>query len=544
MMIDDEISQSRLQILWSTLLPQNTADNGQNIMLLEQLRTVCILRGPSLIVGTVFAWAATALLFWLGYAKAVWISAILFTLVMIASRNVQTKLAEYDALYDDGGHYLNKLYWYIVVSSAIGALCWPIMISDFWMIDTPQFDTFALGLTIAFMAIGTLSYACLPAAASAYIVILATFGLAVPTYMGGKVPWYTLIAVIVYALILLRTTRTQWSLTRKSIGEAQHFAETQKQYYHDKQQRLDDVQQERAKTILERSEAGAQNELRKAQEMSVLAAEFESSVHATIDALSIAVNSVGESSQQLAGIGTQTRERTDAMSEMARNMSNSIQSVAAASRQLNESADAISAQVSDQVRASDTARRISRAGSEAIANLASEAEKVSGIAVIIQGVAAQTNLLALNASIEAARAGEAGSGFAVVANEVKSLASQTHGAIGSVTETIAKIQSRMSETAGTVGSVVDQIAEVQNGASHIAAAINQQQHATRDIGANAESAAADAMHVFDFSRDVNNAAVQVGEVADEMQQIMADLQNRAANLREASSEFLMRLRTA
>jgi methyl-accepting chemotaxis protein len=175
-------------------------------------------------------------------------------------------------------------------------------------------------------------------------------------------------------------------------------------------------------------------------------------------------------------------------------------------------------------------------------NLAIEAEKVGQIAELMQNVAGKTNVLALNATIKAARAGEAGAGFAVVAHEVKSLATQTRGAIDSVTETISAIRQQMGQTAQAVGLIVDTIAEVQGGASHIDTAIDQQQDDTRHIGSSANSAATDATNVLDYSREVNSAAIEVGEVADEMQQIMTDLQDRAANLREASGECLVRLR--
>jgi methyl-accepting chemotaxis protein len=100
----------------------------------------------------------------------------------------------------------------------------------------------------------------------------------------------------------------------------------------------------------------------------------------------------------------------------------------------------------------------------------------------------------------------------------------------------------MGQTAQAVGLIVDTIAEVQGGASHIATAIDQQQDAIRHIGSSANSAATDAINVLDYSREVNSAAIEVGEAADEMQQIVTDLQDRAANLREASGEFLVRLR--
>ena len=191
------------------------------------------------------------------------------------------------------------------------------------------------------------------------------------------------------------------------------------------------------------------------------------------------------------------------MTAMASGMSEAIQAVAAAARQLEASSQAISMQVSEQVSASHAATQISRDGSSAIVTLAKDAEKVSEIAVMIQGVAGKTNLLALNATIEAARAGEAGRGFAVVAQEVKSLANQTHGAIGSVTDTVSAIRSQMQDAAATVGSVVEKMDHVQRGAGNIAAAISQQQAATRDITSNAEHAAQDAEEVSHYSDEVN-----------------------------------------
>ena len=330
----------------------------------------------------------------------------------------------------------------------------------------------------------------------------------------------------------------------QSIDTAHAFAAQQKSFFDTEQTRLQTIDDARNSASSARSEERAQSEATRKADMARLASEFESSIHAIVDAMGVAMRAVGESSQQLASIGLQTRERTDAMADMAKNMSDAIHSVAAATRQLGDSADAISAQVHEQVEISHAATLSSKAGSTAITALSTQAEQVGEIAVMIHSVAGQTNLLALNATIEAARAGEAGRGFAVVAQEVKSLANQTHDAIGSVTQTVAKIRSQMVVAAHTVGTVAEQIGQVQNGTGHIAAAVTQQQAATRDITVHAENAASDAEHVFAFSREVNEAAVQVGEVADEMQLVMADLEARAVSLREASQEFLGQLRVA
>jgi len=357
-------------------------------------------------------------------------------------------------------------------------------------------------------------------------------------------PWFFFVGIALFGVSLHRIAMMQWRSFMQSLDDAQNFAREQKRFFAAEQERLEALEAERRNTSAARQEERVRADQDQRQAMTALASEFEHSVHAIIDVMESAVRAVGGSSQQLAAIGTQTRERTDAMADMASNMSGAIQMVAAAARQLSESSDAISHQVHDQVSASEAATKSSKQGSGVMAHLAGEAEKVGAIAAMIQDVAGKTNLLALNATIEAARAGDAGRGFAVVAQEVKSLANQTHGAIGSVTTTVTTIKDQMDNAARMVGSVAHKMSQVQQGANNIAVAITQQQAATRDISGHAHHAAQDAEHVREFSKEVNVAAVQVGEVADEMQLVMGDLESRAGALREASRNFLDRLRAA
>ncbi len=295
------------------------------------------------------------------------------------------------------------------------------------------------------------------------------------------------------------------------------------------------------------NEAAAQREAAEADRVRMmrdLAGRFEQGMQGVIAGVGGRAEDMGRSAGDLAKVAERGRGLAEAVANRAEQASVNVQTVASATQELAASIREISSQVQRSVTVSSRATHETQRTSELVHGLSSAAEKIGNIVQLIQAIASQTNLLALNATIEAARAGDAGKGFAIVASEVKNLASQTAQATEQIASQIATIQNATGETVTAISqfdATVREIAEISNA---IAAAVEQQGAATGEIARNVEEAASGTTAVSREIVDVRAVAGETDAGAEAALAVAAALQEQAVSLESNVADFLKTIRTA
>ena len=188
------------------------------------------------------------------------------------------------------------------------------------------------------------------------------------------------------------------------------------------------------------------------QETSELTLQVEQGVNDASAVSRQALQSVSQQKQEIASVATAATEMAHTSQEMAASAQRASEFADKAQIQSSEGSEIV-AQATQGMQA--LSKQVIDA-SKVVKQLRTRSEQIGEVLSVIRDIAEQTNLLALNAAIEAARAGEQGRGFAVVADEVRTLASRTQDSTANIQEIIQTLQQNANEAEQVMESGVEQ----------------------------------------------------------------------------------------
>ncbi len=220
---------------------------------------------------------------------------------------------------------------------------------------------------------------------------------------------------------------------------------------------------------------------------------------------------INQQKQELEMVATAVNEMTAAIQEVAQNTGSAAQAAQDAANMSQKGALTIT----DAIGIIDSLDANVSTASSSIAKLKIDSENIGGVLEVIRSIAEQTNLLALNAAIEAARAGEQGRGFAVVADEVRTLASRSHDATQEIQEMIEKLQQG-------VATAVANMAEVSTRAEEGVAQVEESAEALAEISGSVSI--------------INDMNTQIAAATEEQNSVAEEVSRNIVQINQLSGE--------
>ncbi|WP_421268745.1 methyl-accepting chemotaxis protein [Aeromonas veronii] len=286
--------------------------------------------------------------------------------------------------------------------------------------------------------------------------------------------------------------------------------------------------------------------------------EMQSNLRMLVNEVSGSVVQLGAAAEEISAVAQQSANNMGAqqheLNQLATAMNEMQATVQEVARNTNDAASAATSASNTAAQGSETVNdsigRIEKVATAieetalVIRQLGDDSRNIGMVLEVIQGIAEQTNLLALNAAIEAARAGEQGRGFAVVADEVRTLAKRTQDSTSQINHIISELQQRANEAGVTMQQSQDMMSETvhtarEAGASiaEISSSVNSISHMNIQIATATEEQGAVSEELNRNVVNISNASEEVATGAKQMAQACNDLNLLATQLQEVVRKF-------
>jgi PAS domain S-box-containing protein len=282
----------------------------------------------------------------------------------------------------------------------------------------------------------------------------------------------------------------------------------------------------RIRTILGRSSNSG-------RELLNLATELESASKQTL-------KGIEEENSHLAQLATAITQMSATISEVSLNTNQTHDKVLMVQNECKSNITVIEA---SQNKINGLASDVDKAASNAL-ELVRDVDKISDVMSEIQGIADQTNLLALNAAIEAARAGEQGRGFAVVADEVRTLASRTQGATVQIQSSVVELQNTLknwSQVMLTSKANAEECSEdssrIKQAMDHIISDVNDVSDMTAQIATAAEEQSVVANQITHSVHTIDDISQQNSILAEKVSNLGIAVSKSAEDIEKLNTTF-------
>ncbi|GAB2188697.1 hypothetical protein MAH1_03030 [Sessilibacter sp. MAH1] len=246
---------------------------------------------------------------------------------------------------------------------------------------------------------------------------------------------------------------------------------------------------------------------------------------------------VGRQQSEVQQVANAIREMASVVADVSQNVAETAENAEQADREASNGRQV----VFNAMRQIESLASDINNASDVIDRLRQETDNIGSVLDVIRGIAEQTNLLALNAAIEAARAGEQGRGFAVVADEVRTLASRTQSSTQEIQEMIERLQTGAREAVSMMSKGTNQakesvsqadaagrsleaitagVSSIKSKTEQVASAAEEQSAATREIESNMQNISSVIKSAAGGARQISESSAELASLSSSMTKIV------------------------